>query len=408
MGIKENIYSLKSKLEIYKDHLAHISKNRRVFEDENNINTTIKYLFETNNLGKNYVKLFNIGNDYMNFIKTHRITESNNKKTKISKEDLIYYSKKVLESAHPSLIEELDGFNLNGSIIFNNKIKRALTRNKISSMSIRKINRKNQRKLKYTININEEITFDTVKTFVHEYMHYISGNNVPKNEYGGLTIYKKNLNEQKYGEFISIYFEEYAKNYMVENFNIPNEEFDNTFRITDTKLQDHYRSIYLPFAIYYNYGEYSYKNYKEFIENNDVDMNPSYEGFIKNKKKFLNSFSEIIVLSLKYKKNADEHPNLYNDKNKESFENLLKETLYKNNYVLGTLLAFYVKDKITPKEMAAFAKMINKNDKTNMYKDPLYKKVDYLYDEVMDGKFDYDILVNHLKSNNNLEKGVNL
>lgn len=407
MSIKDNINSIRFKLESYKDYLSHIKNEKKVFEDEENINAAIKYLFD-NGLGNNYVKLFYIGNNYMNFIDEQKIVSKNNKKTKISKEDMINYSKKVLESLDENLLDGINNFNLSGSIIYSNKIKRALTRNKISNMSIRKLNNKNQRKLKYTININEEITYETIKTFIHEYMHYISGNNVPKNEYGGLTIYKKNINEQKYGEFISIYFEEYAKDYMVNNFNINNDEFDSTFRLTDTKLQNHYRSIYLPFAIYYNYGKYDYKNYKEFVEENDVNLNPSYEGFSKNKKVFLKSFSEVITLSLKYIKIDIEKPNLYNNRNKDSFNKLLVEGLYKNNYVLGTLLAFYVKDKITPKEMLEFARIINKNDKTNMYKDPIYKKVDDMYEEVLDGGFDYNILVNYLKANNNIEKEVNL
>lgn len=407
MSIKDNINSIRFKLESYKDYLSHIKNEKKVFEDEKNINAAIKYLFD-NGLGNNYVKLFYIGNNYMNFIDEQKIVSKNNKKTKISKEDMINYSKKVLESLDENLLDGINNFNLSGSIIYSNKIKRALTRNKISNMSIRNLNNKNQRKLRYTININEEITYETIKTFIHEYMHYISGNNVPKNEYGDLTIYKKNINEQKYGEFISIYFEEYAKDYMVNNFNINNDEFDSTFRLTDTKLQNHYRSIYLPFAIYYNYGKYNYKNYKEFVEENDVNLNPSYEGFIKNKKTFLKSFSEVITLSLKYIKIDIEKPNLYNNRNKDSFNKLLVEGLYKNNYVLGTLLAFYVKDKITPKEMLEFARIINKNDKTNMYKDPIYQKVDDMYEEVLDGGFDYNILVNYLKANNNIEKEVNL
>lgn len=407
MSIKDNINSIRFKLESYKDYLSHIKNEKKVFEDEENINAAIKYLFD-NGLGNNYVKLFYIGNNYMNFIDEQKIVSKNNKKTKISKEDMINYSKKVLESLDENLLDGINNFNLSGSIIYSNKIKRALTRNKISNMSIRNLNNKNQRKLRYTININEEITYETIKTFIHEYMHYISGNNVPKNEYGDLTIYKKNINEQKYGEFISIYFEEYAKDYMVNNFNINNDEFDSTFRLTDTKLQNHYRSIYLPFAIYYNYGKYNYKNYKEFVEENDVNLNPSYEGFSKNKKVFLKSFSEVITLSLKYIKIDIEKPNLYNNRNKDSFNKLLVEGLYKNNYVLGTLLAFYVKDKITPKEMLEFARIINKNDKTNMYKDPIYQKVDDMYEEVLDGGFDYNILVNYLKANNNIEKEVNL
>ena len=407
MSIKDNINSIRFKLESYKDYLSHIKNEKKVFEDEENINAAIKYLFD-NGLGNNYVKLFYIGNNYMNFIDEQKIVSKNNKKTKISKEDMINYSKKVLESLDENLLDGINNFNLSGSIIYSNKIKRALTRNKISNMSIRNLNNKNQRKLRYTFNINEEITYETIKTFIHEYMHYISGNNVPKNEYGGLTIYKKNINEQKYGEFISIYFEEYAKDYMVNNFNINNDEFDSTFRLTDTKLQNHYRSIYLPFAIYYNYGKYNYKNYKEFVEENDVNLNPSFEGFSKNKKVFLKSFSEVITLSLKYIKIDIEKPNLYNNRNKDSFNKLLVEGLYKNNYVLGTLLAFYVKDKITPKEMLEFARIINKNDKTNMYKDPIYKKVDDMYEEVLDGGFDYNILVNYLKANNNIEKEVNL
>ena len=405
MGIRDDANKTIYKLKQYKEYLNHIIKNKRTYEDEENINTTFKYLFDQG-FGYTYSKLFDVGNSYMNFISSIKITD-NNKKTRISKDELLRYSENVLESIDPSLVEGLNNFKLDDAIIYVNKIKRLLTRNNISSMSIRKNSIKFNRKLKYNINIKEDITYETIKTFIHEYMHFISGNNVPKKVIGDHISYKKNIDEQKYGEFISIYFEEYAKDYMVNRFEKPNDEFDNTFRLKDFRMQEIYRSIYLPFKIYNAYNEYNYENYRDFVENNDIDLNPSFEGYMQNKERFLKSFSEVIVEVSDIKKKKEEHPSLLNDRNEESLLNSLKEGLYSNNYALGTLLAFYVKDKVTPKEMLRFARMINKEDKVDLYKDPLYRKIDDMYEEIMDGNFDYNILLDYLKKNDNIEKGVN-
>lgn len=408
MSINRTASKIIYKLQEYKDHLIYFKKNKSIFENEDNINSTLKYIFD-HNFGDTYSKLFDIGYNYMDFIHKTKINDSNRPQTKISKETLLDYSKRVLDSIDPSLNEELSNFKLDGSIIYSNKIKRLLTRNNISNMEIRKLNTNKGRRLKYVININEELTYETIKTFIHEFMHFVSGNNVPKKEFGNEVIYNKNIDEQKYGEFISIYFEEYAKEYMVNKMGISNDEFDNTFRIKDTKLQEHYKSIYLPFKIYNEYGKYNYDNYKLFIESNSLDISTSKEEYENNKKKFLNVFGVLIAYNIENEKKYEEHPNLLkNNKHDEFMSRILKEDLYNNNYVLGTLLAFYAKDKILPKEMIRFAKMINNDDKVELYKDPLYKKVDDMYEEILDGKFDYNILINHLKSNNNLEKGVTI
>ena len=68
--------------------------------------------------------------------------------------------------------------------------------------------------------------------------------------------------------------------------------------------------------------------------------------------------------------------------------------------VLGT--------KVTKKDaICVNGKLINKEDKVDLYKDPLYRKIDDMYEEIMDGNFDYNILLDYLKKNDNIEKGVN-
>lgn len=396
-----------NKLKKYKDKLLFNIKYKEVFEDENNINMFIKYVFDIG-IGNTYSKVFDIGNNYINFINSIDIKKDNYKRKKLSKKQILEYTKDVLDSIDPELKEEFIKLEKDKTIIFRNRILKLLSNNK-NSHFIAYPDKRCKEELKKVLEINNELTFDAVKTMTHEFMHSVTDRELKKIELDNEVKYYKNDNQKIYDEFISIYFEEYAKSFLEKNNSIPKEEFDNTSRINNIYMQGIYKKLYLPFKIFYDYGEYNYKNYKEFVIQNDIDMDSSYEGYINNKNYFLKVYKTLVVGHVEEVKKKEEHPNLFNDHYDEILKITLKtETFDKTEYVLGTMLAFYVKDKVNPKEMLEFSRLINNDNKIELYKNPLYKKIDEMYGEVLDGNFDYNIFLNYLKENDCINKGATL
>ena len=386
-----------------KEYLTFLISNRK--KEEENINEIIKYIFNLG-VGNSYVELFDVSNNFINFVDRVNLKKSSYKKTKLSKDDLFLYGGKVLDSIDPSLKEELNNFKLDGTVIFKNKIERLLLNKQTSSFKVHRSD-DNKRKLTYKININEDLNFETVKTLIHEFMHYITDKNLTEIEDINKSKYEKNIIQTKYGEFISIYFENYAKEFLENNYQIPKEEFDNDFRFKNIEAQKQNKILFLQFKIHYTYGEYNYKTFKEFVLENDVNIDSSYKSYISNKKYFLKAYKGLMFNYSEEKKKKDLHPNLI-DHFDENIKDKLIKSLYSNNYVLGTLLAFDAKDKVTPKDMLHFSQIIGNDNKIEIFKDPIFKKIDDMYSDISENGFDYNILLDYLKDNGCIEKGVTL
>ena len=140
---------------------------------------------------------------------------------------------------------------------------------------------------------------------------------------------------------------------------------------------------------------------------NDVNIDSSYKSYISNKKYFLKAYKGLMFNYSEEKKKKDLHPNLI-DHFDENIKDKLIKSLYSNNYVLGTLLAFDAKDKVTPKDMLHFSQIIGNDNKIEIFKDPIFKKIDDMYSDISENGFDYNILLDYLKDNGCIEKGVTL
>lgn len=77
---------------------------------------------------------------------------------------------------------------------------------------------------KKLINVERKFNFNDVITLIHEFMHYINGN-----------VEKEYINRYLLTEFISIYFEIYAQNYLLKNYDISKESIGIYYRLNDCK-----------------------------------------------------------------------------------------------------------------------------------------------------------------------------
>lgn len=199
--------------------------------------------------------------------------------------------------------------------------------------------------------IKRKFNYSDVITLIHEFFHYLNRND------------NKTLISEYYTEFISIYFETLASEYLINEKNISPSEIDLYHRISDSILcaKDAFLFEY-PLISFYKFGnidENTYKFFHKYIKGKEESE------ITKENEKFFD-FECKRLLSLLDEKRKD-------FKSEEEFSNYLSRSalnIYK--YSLGTLLTFYAKEKISVDKIIYF------NDNMNNYEFYMQNPVDAL------------------------------
>ena len=170
-----------------------------------------------------------------------------------------------------------------------------------------------------SILVNRNFNYSDVKVLVHEFMHYV-----------GLNFDKEIKNYYFLSEFIAIYFETYADDYMCD-LGIDKSEIDYATRLD--RIQKRLTVLVHESSVLLAY----YKNHK-ITENTCYELDSlnlpeevTSERFNRNCKILLNKFRKI-----KQDVTAKD--------NEENYHYLLTKSFVSNtNYVLGVLLTFYAR-----------------------------------------------------------------
>lgn len=180
------------------------------------------------------------------------------------------------------------------------------------------------------ININREFTYNDVNTLVHEFMHKM-------NHHKRMTIRRYLLTE-----FISIYFEEYARKYLLEK-GISKEELDFNERIRLTmRTASDFNWYSLILLVYEKVGKIDSESYQIL---NDLGWQISKEAFELECQKCLERLEKEekqYRIDILYEKPFDEN---------DMYLKLVKLCNTDYRYIFGTTLAFYAlkncdKDKL--------------------------------------------------------------
>ena len=195
-----------------------------------------------------------------------------------------------------------------------------------------KVNKNNTQKL---INIARKFSYQDVVTLVHEFIHYIS-------------YQENNIIEYYLCEFLAIYFETYAVNYLIKK-GIPKEEIDYLKRFKILKRDSdriyRYEVIFLVYTTFGNLSDTSYSLLKQFY------MNMSKDYFEKECKNF---YKILEVIKEKHKDELQDNPKLLGEILSEEFMAL------DYRYVLGTILAIYVLEYGNMKDMVYLTNNLDK------------------------------------------------
>lgn len=212
------------------------------------------HLFESKDL-ENYYNVFMVLNDclYDYFGKRYFINNSYHIETKTNNMtflDVVNIAREVIETFSTEYAQIFDNLLNNGVLDFSYD-------QKYYDSHVKHVFNNGER-IKVEININRMFNYSDVEVLVHEFMHYVC--------FMGNGIKNKIL-----GEFISIYFELYAIEYVYKHykFNI-DELFYNRRLVHVFNQMEKTNKIEVPLALYKNIGNLDDNSYiyaKSFINN---------------------------------------------------------------------------------------------------------------------------------------------
>jgi hypothetical protein len=181
--------------------------------------------------------------------------------------------------------------------------------------------------MSYEININRYFDYQDISTLIHEFFHYINRNVV------------KTINYKFLGEFISIYFEEYAKRYLMNKRNLTSEDVSLNERIVKTLVMNNtFNSYCIVLLAYEKLGNISSSTVNE----------------LKNILQYTDNSFEKECLDIV-----------------DIIENKGTDALYNNwmflyKYIIGTILAYYVLEHCQLEDMIKLNDLMNNECSFNM------------------------------------------
>lgn len=263
--------------------------------------------------GKDFFFLDNINNiallnDKLNNLIYEYNLDYEVKKNNLTFLDVYNLAREIIGSIDESYLPMYDKLIPSGELDFSYEGKYGI------SCFQTKITENNTQKL---INIARKFSYQDVVTLVHEFIHYIS-------------YQENNIIEYYLCEFLAIYFETYAVNYLIKK-GFPKEEIDYLKRFKILKRDSdriyRYEVIFLVYTTFGNLSDTSYTLLKQFY------MNMSKDYFEKECKNF---YKILEVIKEKHKDELQDNPKLLGKILSEEF------IAADYRYVLGTILAIYV------------------------------------------------------------------
>lgn len=212
------------------------------------------------------------------------------------------------------------------------------------------------------INLNRNFNYTDICALVHEFIHYMN-----------CLDNKLSINRYLLTEFISIYFEEYAKKYLL-NKGISKEELFLNERIIYTKKSAASFNWYSLIILSYEKSGLIDENTFLFLKNNYVDV--SKDDFEEECQKLLSQFEQVekeYKIKIMYEKNFDEG---------EMFEEMVKILNINYRYVLGTILSYYALEHSSLEKMVYLCNHINDEKYAKMSLSSLLKIIDINLDDI--------------------------
>lgn len=260
-------------------------------------------------------------------------------------QEILLLAREIISKINPNYLEEFDKMLENGMLDFSYE-------HEYEDSNYTLIMKNNN--VNHLININRDFNYSDVIVLIHEFIHY-------KNSH-----IKNSINRYLLTEFLSIYFENYAKDYLKEK-GINKELIGYDDRIKNMAFMMNemisYELIILSYEKFGNINERTYEMLNEFFLNIDK------ENFEKECISILNIFERI---EADYKKKTS-----LKDQSEDELAHILSDPISKHyRYILGTLFAYYARLNCDMNKIIFLNDHINDEDYVNKNLVEVLKTID--------------------------------
>ena len=212
----------------------------------NYLNELALYIFKSNDIEKYYYNFLLLNDKYYDYIKKRYFSESNTyncntRDNNLEFSDIISIAREIIESINTDYLKEFDSLLDNGRLNF-------IYEDKYTTSYVEHVRKGNI--WEKSINIGRYYNYTDVELLIHEFMHYVSGTGF---EFKNSVV----------TEFISIYFELYANEYIYKKYkpNL-NEISYNQRLLSNFERSKELCSTEVPIFMYSRFGNLDKNSYK--------------------------------------------------------------------------------------------------------------------------------------------------
>ena len=261
------------------------------------LNEFFVYLDDKYSLFSNHLRSLALLNDDMCKYLNKYSLSFEKQENDLTFEDIYMLGREILESIDPKYLTDYDNLIKSGELDFGYE----------SEYKDSEFSRNYIKNTKY-INLRREFNYQDVPNLIHEYVHYINAKD------------KFTLNRHLLTEFLPIYFEMYATDYLVDKGIDLNEIYYKKRLLHTRGIVNRLYKLESPLLAYRYFGDLSNETYK-LLNKNVMKINKS-------------TFDSECDNLLKYLK--------CDDINKAGYD-----IAYDYRYLIGTALAFYARKNCT-------------------------------------------------------------
>lgn len=309
---------------------------KKEYEELNKyLNDVCVYLNKNGNIIINNMPIIcEFNDDYYQSLYDYKF-EKETKENHLTYNDVYMITREIIGSINPSYLDKYDKMMGNGILNFSYEQEYS----DCEFVHIEKDNNTIQ-----LININREFNYDDIINLVHEFIHYT-------NDSDNIT-----RNRSLLTEFLSIYFETYAIDYLI-NKGINKDEIDYEIRLKSTFYRtNNFYYVETPLVCFMDCGNISDESY-EFFKEKHFPIERS--AFDQECNTLLERFK---MIDKNYRDNhfSDEYD--YNDVIRKC-ANLLVEHF---KYLFGTVLAMYAFKRCKMEDILYLNEHINDDDSVDI------------------------------------------
>ena len=236
--------------------------------------------------------------------------------------------------------------------------------------------------------------FYSVCILIHEFMHSTNIKKIDKKN----PLDNKDIFRNELSEFVSIYFEMYAREYLINKLNVNNNMIDISERfISNFELANYDICECISYIIYSRYREVNYENYLKVLEEFDIPLMPNMKDYSSCINKINHTIKKVYNIITGYSELNKDDPDL--DELEKSLSLYLRSSILDDNYVLSSLLYFSVKDKLSKEDILKFNNILGDNTEVEeKINNPDFQKIMNYYNSILVDETAFDNLEHFLKS----------